>query len=146
MCGGNVPMSKEFQGKALRSMGKLEISGEAIVTKNPITLLGFVNPKTGQITEEGHDLNGKSITNKIFIFPRGVGSTVGPYTLINLMKNNKGPIAIINRESDQGTVAGCSVARIPLAYGFEHDLSNFVSTGDKVKIQFESGKSSVQIG
>ena len=61
------------------------------------------------------------------------------------MKNKKGPLSIINRESDQGTVAGCSVARIPLAYGFELDPTNFISNGDKVKIEFESGKSKVQI-
>jgi predicted aconitase with swiveling domain len=126
-------------------MGKRNISGEAIVTKNPITLLGFVDPKTGEITEAEHDLNGQSITDKIFVFPRGVGSTVGPYTLINLMKNGKGPLAIINRESDQGTVAGCSVARIPLAYGFEQDPTKFISSGDKVTIKFESGTSKVQI-
>ena len=138
-------MTNKYQGKALRSMGRLEVSGEALVTKNPITLLGFVDPKTGEITEDGHDLNGQSITDKIFVFPRGVGSTVGPYTLINLMKNKKGPLAIINRQSDQGTVAGCSVARIPLAYGFEQDPTIFISSGDKVIIKFESGTSRVQI-
>ncbi len=133
------------KGKALRSMGNIQISGEAIVTKIPITLLGFVDPKTGTITEEGHDLNGQGITGKIFVFPRGVGSTVGPYTLINLMKNSKGPIAIINRESDQGTVAGCSVARIPLAYGFQEDPTDIIKTGDRVSIIFESGKSEITI-
>jgi predicted aconitase with swiveling domain len=127
-------------------MGSLQISGEAIVTKTPITLLGFVDPKTGNITEESHDLNGQCITGKIFVFPRGVGSTVGPYTLINLVKNDKGPIAIINRESDQGTVAGCSVARIPLAYGFKEDPTDIIKTGDKVRISFESGKSLITIG
>lgn len=132
---------KEFLGKALRSIQSLEMEGEALVTKNPITLLGFVDPKTGIITEKNHDLNGLSVSGKIFIFPRGVGSTVGPYTLINLVKNQKGPLAIINRESDQGTVAGCSVSKIPLAYGFEIDPCDMIHSGDKIKLKFDAGKS-----
>jgi len=133
------------EGKAIRSMGAKSIEGETIVTKEPITLLGFVDTKTGTVTQSDHELNGVSIEGKIFVFPRGIGSTVGPYTLLNLMKNGKGPLAIINRESDQGTVAGCSVAQIPMAYGFDKDPSEFLKTGDKIKLSIESGKSKIQI-
>ena len=132
-------------GKALRSSGRHEVVGEAIVTKNPITLLGFVNPKTGEITEEKHDLNGKIITNKIFVFPRGIGSTVGPYVLINLVKNEKAPLVIINMQSDQGTVSGCSVAKIPMAYGFDVDPTDLIKNGDQVKVIIENGVSTFQI-
>ncbi len=134
-----------FEGKAIRSIGSIEIEGEAIVTKSPITLLGFVDPETGKITEKKHDLNGKSIRDMIFVFPRGVGSTVGPYVLINLVKNGMGPKAIINRESDQGTVSGCSVAKIPMVYGFEEDPTEFIKSGDKISIKIEDGKSVVTI-
>ncbi|MCH8905834.1 MAG: DUF126 domain-containing protein [Candidatus Heimdallarchaeota archaeon] len=130
---------KNYIGKALRSMGDLEIKAKAIVTKEPVTFLGFVDAKTGLITQEGHELNGKSLTGKIFVFPKGVGSTVGPYTLINLVKNSKGPLAIINRESDQGTVSGCSVAQIPLAYGFINDPTEFIQEDDEITIVFKSG-------
>ena len=129
----------KYNGKALRSMKDLEISGEALVTKDPITLLGFVDPNSGKITQENHELHGKVITNKVFVFPRGVGSTVGPYTLVNLMKNGKGPAAIINRESDQGTVAGCSVAKIPMAYGFDIDPTDLIKSGQQVTLKFENG-------
>ncbi|MHA2100671.1 MAG: aconitase X swivel domain-containing protein, partial [Candidatus Kariarchaeaceae archaeon] len=121
------------------------IEGETVVTKEPITLLGFVDTKTGTVTQHDHELNGVSIEGKIFVFPRGIGSTVGPYTLLNLMKNEKGPIAIINRESDQGTVAGCSVARIPMAYGFDMDPTEFMKTGDHIKLTIEKGKSKVEL-
>jgi predicted aconitase with swiveling domain len=104
-----------------------------------------VDATTGKIVEESHELNGQSITDKIFVFPKGIGSTVGPYTLINLVKNHKGPLAIINRESDQGTVAGCSVARIPMIYGFEIDPTTEIHTGDKLRISGENGKSTLEI-
>lgn len=135
----------KYIGKSLRSIGNIIVEGEAIVTKSPITLLGFVDAQTGKIVEEGHDLNNQSITNKIFVFPRGVGSTVGPYVLLNLVKNMKGPLAIINRESDQGTIAGSSVARIPMAYGFEKDPTDFIRSGNQIKLSFKSGKAEIEI-
>ncbi|MCY3410277.1 MAG: DUF126 domain-containing protein [Candidatus Heimdallarchaeota archaeon] len=133
-----------YKGKALRTDDRVEIEGETIVTKNPITLLGFVDAESGKVTQEKHDLNGKVITDKIFVFPRGIGSTVGPYVLLNLVKNGLGPKAIINRESDQGTVSGCSVAKIPMAYGFEEDPTEFLKTGDKVKLVLENGISTIE--
>lgn len=138
-------MNKQYDGKSLRSFKEFEVEGEAIVTKEPITLLGFVDPQLGIISEKDHDLQGKSIANKIFVFPRGVGSTVGPYTLINLVKNSKGPLAIVNRESDQGTVAGCSVARIPMVYGFNEDPTEFITSGDQVKIISKGGQATLTI-
>ena len=137
---------KEYPARSLRSFQEFTVEGEAIVTSDPITLLGFVDPKSGKIVEEGHELNGQSIARKIFVFPRGVGSTVGPYTLINLVKNKMGPLAIINRESDQGTVAGCSVARIPMVYGMTDDPTKVIVTGDHVKIQASKNQATVYVG
>jgi len=134
-----------YHARSLRSFKEFSVEGEAIVTSEPITLLGFVDPQSGKIVEEGHELNGQSIAGKIFVFPRGVGSTVGPYTLINLVKNEMGPLAIINRESDQGTVAGCSVARIPMVYGMSDDPTKVIKTGDKIKINAVQNKATVEI-
>ncbi|OLS19495.1 MAG: hypothetical protein HeimC2_41020 [Candidatus Heimdallarchaeota archaeon LC_2] len=134
-----------YKGKAIRSMGDQIVEGDIVVTKEPITLLGFVDTKSGKITQPDHELDGISIEGKIFVFPRGIGSTVGPYTLLNLVKNGKGPIAIINRESDQGTVAGCSVARIPMAYGFEEDPTIFLKSGQNIKLTIHSGNSEIEI-
>jgi len=134
-----------YQARSLSSFREFVIEGEAIVTTEPITLLGFVDAITGKIVEEGHELNGQSIAGKIFVFPRGVGSTVGPYTLINLVKNQMGPLAIINRESDQGTVAGCSVARIPMVYDMDEDPTQVIKTGDHVRITAKQNEATVEL-
>ncbi|RMG37692.1 MAG: DUF126 domain-containing protein [Methanobacteriota archaeon] len=126
-------------------MGDMVIEGEAIVTSQPITLLGFVDATTGKIVEEDHELFGQSITGKIFVFPKGVGSTVGPYVLLNLKKNGKAPLAIINRESDQGTISGCSVAKIPMIYRLDRDPVTSIRTGDRVKIVVAHGSAIVEV-
>jgi predicted aconitase with swiveling domain len=132
----------ETEGIGLLSFGETEVEGEALVTDTPITLLGFVDHTNGKVVEESHPLNGKSLTNKIFVFPKGVGSTVGPYVLLNLREHNNTPLAIINRESDQGTVSGCSVARIPLAY--KVDISK-IKTGNHVKVSLKNGKAKITV-
>lgn len=124
----------QFSGKALRSTPDLSVEGEVLVTDTPITLLGFVDAKTGEIVEKDHPLYGESVTGKVFVFPKGIGSTVGPYVLINLKKFGKEPLLVINRESDQGTIAGCSVAKIPLVYNCSIDPISSLESGERVKI------------
>ncbi len=138
-------MKKTLHGTALRSLPPMNIEGEALVTSMPITFLGFVDASTGKIVEKGHELDGQSIKGKIFVFPRGIGSTVAPYVLINLARNGNAPLAIINRESDQATVAGASMTRIPLVYRLDQDPTQVIKTGDKVRITMENGNATVEI-
>lgn len=88
--------------------------GLAIVSPEPISFFGGVDPKTGVITERDHPLNGLSIAGKVLVFPRGKGSTVGSYILYALAKNGAAPLAIINIETEPIIAAGCVMAGIPL--------------------------------
>ena len=134
-----------LKGLGLRSLQNISIEGEALVTKLPITFLGFVDKQTGEFVEKEHELYGKSIKNKIFVFPRGIGSTVAPYVLINLKRNNVAPLAIINRESDSGTVAGASASRIPMVYRLDGDPVELIKNGQKIKIKIENGKATIEL-
>ena len=55
-------------GNGLKSQKEWNIEGEAMVTDIPITFLGYVNRETGKVEEEGHPLDGETITDKILIF------------------------------------------------------------------------------
>ncbi|HOR19263.1 MAG TPA: DUF126 domain-containing protein, partial [Brevefilum sp.] len=55
--------------------------GDALVSRMGISFYGGVDPDTGVITEEGHDLRGQSLAGKVLVFPTGKGSTVGSYIL-----------------------------------------------------------------
>ncbi|MEZ4518449.1 MAG: DUF126 domain-containing protein [Chloroflexota bacterium] len=56
-------------GQGLPSQPTFRVIAEAFVTPAPITFLGYVNRKTGEIEEEGHPANGQSMQGKIAIFP-----------------------------------------------------------------------------
>ena len=120
-----------------RVINKGSVEGEALITKEPISFLGGVNPKTGIIVEKGHELEGECITDKILIFPCGKGSTVGSYVVYAAKKNGVGPKAIINSESEPIVVVGAIISDIPIV---EVDLTDLnVKTGDKVIIDAENG-------
>ncbi len=86
--------------------------GETLVTNQNISFYGGVDPENGVITEKGHELEGKSITRKILVFPTGKGSTVGSYTLYRLKKGEKAPLAIINEKCDPIIAVGCIISEI----------------------------------
>lgn len=96
-----------------RSIFQGNAEGEALVTSQPISFFGGVDPETGVVVERGHPLEGQCITGKVLIFPSGKGSTVGSYTLYRLKMNGHAPIAIINAECETIIAVGCIIAEIP---------------------------------
>ncbi len=122
-------------GRGLPSQGDFAITGEAFVTDTPITLLGFVDRETGTITEEGHPANGQSMAGKIAIFPKGSGSTVAPYVLLELHYRGMAPIAIVNTSIDQQSAPACSLEGIPYAYQFDANPIQHINNGDVVELK-----------
>ena len=87
--------------------------GIAIVSKEPIGFYGGIDINTGIVIEKGHPLEGKSVTDKILVFPCGKGSTVGSYVIYGLKKNGVGPKGIINKETETIVATGVILAGIP---------------------------------
>ena len=122
----------ELTGRVIRK-GKVE--GEALVSETPLSFFGCINPETGIVTEKNHELEGKSVKDKILIFPCGKGSTVGSYTLYRLKKNNAAPKGIINKECEPIVAVGAIISEIPCIDKIDIDK---IKTGDKVII--DAGK------
>lgn len=126
----------EFKG---RSISKGYAKGEALVSKDPISFLGGVDPDTGIIVEKGHILEGKSMAGKILIFPRGKGSTAGSYIIYRLAKNGVAPKAIINIETEPIVAVGAIISNIPLVDKVDKSIFEFISDGDIVEVDGEKG-------
>jgi len=114
--------------------------GPALVSSEPISFFGGVDPPTGLIIESGHPLNGRSISGKVLVFPHGKGSTVGAYTLYWMSKLGTAPAAIINIEADHVVIVGCIISNIPLV---DHLLINpleVIRDGDYVYVDGAAGR------
>jgi predicted aconitase with swiveling domain len=117
-----------------RIISKGTAQEEALVTSQPISFYGGVDPNTGEVLEKGHELQGKSVKGKILVFPTGKGSTVGSYTLYRLKKNGMAPAGIINRECETVVAVGAIISEIPCVDKI--DISK-IKTGDKIRIKNE---------
>ena len=109
---------------------------EAIVTKDAISFYGGVDPETGEVVEVGHELEGKSITGKVLVFPTGKGSTVGSYTLYRMKKNNTAPAAIVNEQIDTIVAVGCIISEIPCV---DKIKINNIKNGQKIIVDGTQG-------
>jgi len=123
----------------LKVIVKGKAQGQVMIAKKPINFLGAVDKKTGEIKDEKHDLFGKSLAGKILVFPFGVGSSVGAYTIYSLKSNNCAPLAMICSKADITTVSGCALANIPLVLATKEEYDS-LTDGKKILLDAESGK------
>lgn len=113
--------------------------GEILISSDPISFLGSVDPKTGIVVEEKHSLAGKSIKGKVLVFPHGKGSTVGSYVMYQLKKNEAAPVAIINLETEPIVAVGAIISEIPLVDKLEKNPYEFFKDGDTVLVNGSEG-------
>ena len=121
-------------------MKKILVSGkvEGIVLKSekPINFLGTVDKKTGIISDENHDLYQKSLKDTVLVFPSGVGSSVGAYTIYSIKSNQTAPLAMICKKVDLTVATGCALANIPLITINDEEFSS-IKNGMKISFDTE---------
>jgi predicted aconitase with swiveling domain len=114
-----------------------KVKGIVQKSNNPINFLGTVDKKTGIISDKNHDLFEKSIANTILVFPSGIGSSVGAYTIYSIKSNNSAPLAMVCKKADLTVATGCALANIPVLIISENEFDS-LKNGMKVEIDTES--------
>jgi len=114
-----------------------KVQGIVLKSEKPINFLGTVDKKTGVISDKNHDLFEKSIKDTILVFPSGVGSSVGAYTIYSIKSNNTAPLAMICQKVDLTVVTGCALANIPLIIISDEEFSS-IENGMKISLDTDS--------
>jgi predicted aconitase with swiveling domain len=122
-----------------RPISKGCAEGEALVCRQPIGFNFGIDVGNGIITEYNHELFGKSIKDKILLFPHGKGSTGGSYVVYQLAKNRTGPKAIINLMTETIIAVGAIMGGIPVIDSLEKNPYDVISNGDHVKVDADQG-------
>ncbi len=115
-----------------------KVQGTVLKSNDPINFLGTVDKKTGIISDKNHDLFEKSLKDSILVFPSGVGSSVGAYTIYSIKSNNVAPRAMICQKADLTVATGCALANIPLITITDEE---FLSIEDGMKISLDTDDS-----
>ena len=122
-------------------MSKIIVQGKAkgviLKTTNPINFLGAVDKNTGIILDQKYDIFKKSIKNTVLVFPHGIGSSVGAYTIYSLKSNNAAPVAMICQKADLTVASGCALANIPMII-ISKDEFDSIENGKYIQIDTES--------
>ena len=122
-------------------MSKIIVQGRAqgivLKTINPINFLGAVDKKTGMIHDKKYDIFEKSIKDTVLVFPHGVGSSVGAYTIYSLKSHQSAPLAMICQKADLAVASGCALANIPMII-VSPEKFNSIQDGEEIKINTNS--------
>lgn len=113
--------------------------GTVICARHPLNFLGGIDKKTGRVRDEKHDLFGRSVGGKILVFPNGVGSSVGAYTIYSLRYNKAAPLAMVCLHADITTASGCAISNIPLVVAGREDYES-LRDGQEVLVDAVDGK------
>jgi hypothetical protein len=115
-------------------------SGQAIVSSQPISFWGGVDPAKGEVIDRRHECSGIVITGKVFVFPTGKGSSTGSAVLMESIRNGSAPAAIINSKIDPILALGAILAEelyhktLPLVIVSQEDFES-IQDGDSLFIQ-----------
>lgn len=120
-----------------RKIAKGKANGELLVSNEPISFLGGVDPETGEVIDINHELKGQIIKDKILFIPGGKGSTVGSYVIFQMKKNNTAPKAIICLKAEPIIATGAIMSNIPMVDSPDN-TENLVN-GQKVEVNSDEG-------
>ena len=123
----------------LKVIVKGKATGKIMKTGNPINFLGAVDKKTGIIKDETYDIYEKPIKDVILVFPHGIGSSVGAYTIYSLKSNNSAPIAMICLKADLTVASGCALANIPLLI-VDEEIFDSLQDGNQITLDTDKEK------
>jgi hypothetical protein len=121
-----------------KTIVKGNVSGKIMKSNKPINFLGAVDKKTGIIRDDNHDMFQKSIKDRILVFPYGIGSSVGAYTIYSLKSQGSAPLAMICTKADLSVVSGCALANIPFVIITQEQFDS-IKDGTEIKLDTESG-------
>ena len=122
-------------------MNKIIVKGHAegkiLKSEKSINFLGTVDKKTGHIQDKTHPLYEKSMKDSVLVFPCGVGSSVGAYTIYSLKSNGTAPVAMICKKADLTVATGCALANIPLVLVSDEEFSK-LNDGQVITVDTDS--------
>lgn len=113
--------------------------GEALVTTEPISGWGGVDPRNGTIVEVRHALRGQSFAGKVLVFPGAKGSSgwSAQFHLARLM--GTAPAAWLFNRMTTKIALGAVVSHAPAMTDFDRDPLQLIRTGDWVRVDADAG-------
>ena len=110
------------------------VAGEALVSHEPISGWGGIDPALGVIIERRHELVGVCFTGKVLVFPSAKGSSGWSGFFQTTRLNGTAPIGMVIGRISAKSALGAVVTRVPAVTDLDQDPCEAIATGDWVRI------------
>lgn len=87
-----------------------EITGEALVLSEGLSLWGGMDPATGELVDAHHPQRGARLAGRVVVMPSGRGSSSSASVLAEAVRAGSAPAAILLAEPDLILAVGSAVA------------------------------------
>ena len=114
--------------------------GPALVTEEPLSLWGGLDPVSGEVIDRRHPLSGQCLSGRVLVLPRGRGSCSASGVLLEAIRNGTAPAAIITTAVDPiialGAILGDELygQPVPVVLLNATDAAT-IRTGDDVSVE-----------
>lgn len=141
---GHVRVMEQITVKCRGVMGG-KARAEALVTTQPISFWGGIDPKTGLIIDKRNECYGKSISGRVFVFPYGKGSSTSSAVFLEAVRSKKAPVAIVNTQTEPLLAVGAILAErlygisIPIVQHVQMNPCELIEDGDFVEVDADMG-------
>lgn len=113
--------------------------GEALVTDEPISGWGGVDPRSGTIVETRHALRGQSFAGKVLVFPGAKGSSGWSAQFHVARVMGTAPAAWLFNIMSTKVALGTVVSHAPAMTDFDRDPLTLIRSGDWVRVDADAG-------
>ena len=104
--------------------------GEALVSHEPISGWGGIDPARGVIIERRHELYGVCFTGKVLVFPSAKGSSGWSGFFQTTRLTGTAPIGMVIGRISAKSALGAVVTRVPAITDLDADPCEVIDTGD----------------
>ncbi len=117
-----------------------KVHGPALVAREPISFLGDVDIRTGEIVGDLPSVKGKRMGGRVLVFPGSMGSAGAWRFLYQQFTHGTHPLALVARElPDPSVVQGAIMAGIPVVCDPDEDVLAGIDEGDILTVDAEAG-------
>jgi predicted aconitase with swiveling domain len=113
--------------------------GEALVTNEPISGWGGVDPRTCTVVETRHELRGQSFAGKVLVFPGAKGSSGWSAQFHVARVMGTAPAAWLFNVMSTKVALGTVVSHAPAMTDFDRDPLTLIRSGDWVRVDADAG-------
>jgi len=119
--------------------------GSALVSEQAFSFWGDLDPVSGKVINPRSNLAGESIKGKVFVYPRGRGSSTTSAVLLEAVRCCNAPSAIVSVDVEHILALGAIVAQelydktVPIL-AISEDIFRQLQTGDHLIVDAAAGK------